>query len=131
MTLDDFYRRFPDEDAARAWFEAARWPNGPECPRCGTVGRAWWLAERKVWSCGGCRGQFSVTAGTPMHGTHLPLRTWLIAMWLMSASSKGISSLKLAEWLGLQHRTTWHLAHRIRAMPAWLREAATQPSAPD
>jgi hypothetical protein len=118
MAFDDFYRRFPDEDAARGWFEAARWPNGPECPPCGTVGRAWWLAERKVWSCGGCRGQFSVTAGTPMRGTHLPLRTWLIAIWLMSASSKGISSLKLAEWLGLQYRTTWHLAHRIRAMMA-------------
>jgi hypothetical protein len=53
-----------------------------------------------------------------MRGTHLPLRTWLIAIWLMSASSKGISSLKLAEWLGLQYRTTWHLAHRIRAMMA-------------
>jgi len=62
--------------------------------------------------------RFSVTAGTPMHKTHLPLCTWIIASYLLTTSSKGISSLKLASLLGLQYRTTWHLAHRIRAMMA-------------
>src|SRR5215813_4045329 len=60
--------------------------------------------------------RFSVTAGTPMHKTHLPLCTWIIAAYLLTAGSKGISSLKLASLLGLQYRTTWHLTHRIRAM---------------
>lgn len=118
MTLNEFRNRFPDEDAARAWFERARWPDGPECPRCGLVGRAWWVTTKRVWCCRGCRSQFTVTAGTPMHRTHLPLLTWLQAMWLISASSKGISAMKLAEWLGVAYQTAWHLGHRIRAMMA-------------
>lgn len=60
--------------------------------------------------------RFSVTAGTPMHKTHLPVCTWIIAAHLLATSSKTISSLKLASLLGLQYRTTWHLARRIRAM---------------
>jgi hypothetical protein len=53
-----------------------------------------------------------------MHKTHLPLSTWLIAMYLIATSSKGISAKKLSEWLGLQYRTVWHLCHRIRVMMA-------------
>jgi hypothetical protein len=53
-----------------------------------------------------------------MHRTHLPLVTWIEAMWLISASSKGISAMKLAEWLGVAYKTAWHLGHRIRAMMA-------------
>ena len=68
------------------------------------------------FTCLSCYSRFSVTAGTPMHGTHLPIATWIIASYLIVTSSKGISSLKLASLLGLQYRTTWHLTHRIRAM---------------
>jgi len=60
--------------------------------------------------------RFSVTADTPMHKTHLPISTWIIAAYLLTTGSKGISSLKLASLLGLQYRTTWHLTHQIRAM---------------
>lgn len=118
MTLNDLHKQFPNEEAARAWFERARWPDGPVCPRCGLVGQAYWISTRRVWCCGGCKSQFTVTAGTPMHRTHLPLVTWSQAMWLISASSKGISAMKLAEWLGVAYQTAWHLGHRIRAMMA-------------
>lgn len=119
MTLNDLIRRFPDDETARLWLESVRWPDGPECPWCGAVGHAVWIKTRKVWSCSsGCRRQFTVTAGTPMHKTHLPLLMWVQAMWLMAASSKGISACKLSEWMGVQYRTAWHLAHRIRAMMA-------------
>lgn len=116
MTLFELQRSFPNEDACRAWLEAVRWPHGPECPACGTVGRAAPIKNRPKWSCISCRAQFSVTAGTPMHKTHLPLTVWITAMWLMACSSKGISAKKLGEWLGLPYRTAWHLSHRIRAM---------------
>jgi hypothetical protein len=53
-----------------------------------------------------------------MHKTRLPLTMWITAMWLMAASSKGISAKKLGEWLDIQYRTAWHLSHRIRAMMA-------------
>lgn len=118
MSLRAFTDLFPDEDAARTWFDKARWPNGPECPSCGTIGRSTYLKTRSVWRCTECDHQFSVTAGTPMHRTHLPLLTWAHAIYLILASSKGISAMKLAERLDVSYGTAWHLGHRIRAMMA-------------
>jgi len=117
MSLRAFNAMFPDEDAARTWFERARWPHGPECPKCGSVNHAAWLKTRR-WNCMGCNHQFTVTAGTPMHRTHLPLLTWAHAICLIVASSKGISAMKLAEMLGVHYGTAWHLGHRIRVMMA-------------
>lgn len=71
LTLRAFNDLFPDEDAARAWFERARWPDGPVCPVCGCVNRACRLRTIRRWERTACRRQFSVTAGTPMHRTHL------------------------------------------------------------
>lgn len=118
LTLRAFNDLFPNEDAARAWFEHARWPDGPVCPVCGCVNHACWLRTIRRWECTACRRQFSVTAGTPMHRTHLPLLTWAQAIYLIVASSKGISAVKLSEMLGVSYETAWHLGHRIRAMMA-------------
>ena len=57
LSLSAFSAMFPDEEAARQWFERARWPNGPECPHCGKVGHAWWVRTVRRWSCGGCTKQ--------------------------------------------------------------------------
>ena len=118
MSLRAFNEMFPDEDAARTWFERARWPNGPECYHCGVAGNAAYMPKTKFWHCKACKKQFSVTAGTPMHRTHLPLLTWAHAIYLIVASSKGISAAKLSEMLDVQYATAWHLGHRIRAMMA-------------
>ncbi len=118
LTLRAFNDLFPDEEAARAWFERARWPDGPVCPSCGTVGESHWIRTARRWNCKGCRHQFTVTAGTPMHRTHLPLLTWAQAIYLIGASSKGISAVKLSEILGVSYETAWHLGQRIRAMMA-------------
>ena len=118
LSLRDFNRLFPDEEAARAWFEGARWPDGPVCPSCGSVGGAYWLKTVRRWHCQGCSKQFTVTAGTPMHRTHLPLLVWAQAIYLTVSSSKGISAVKMAEILGVSYETAWHLGHRIRAMMA-------------
>jgi len=117
LTLSELQRRFSDEKKCLAFLERARWPRGPVCPACGTIGHASRITTRPgEFTCLSCKRRFSVTAGTPMHKTHLPICTWLIATYLLATSSKGISSLKLAGWLGLQYRTVWHLTHRIRAM---------------
>ncbi len=117
LTLAALQKRFCDEDTCLAFLEQARWPVGPVCPACGTTDRASRITTRPgLFTCLECGKQFSVTAGTPMHKTHLSLCTWIIAAYLIATSSKGISSLKLAGLLGLQYRTTWHLTHRIRAM---------------
>jgi transposase-like protein len=118
MSLTAFNALFPSEDAARAWFERARWPDGPQCPACGVVGNASWQKPRRKWRCRACLGDFTVTAGTPMHRTHLPLLTWLQAFYLIVASSKGISAVKLGEMLDVSYPTAWFLGHRIRAMMA-------------
>ena len=119
LTLAELQRRFSDEAECRALLERARWPNGPVCPRCGSIDHASRITTRPGdFTCLDCERRFSVTAGTPMDHTHLPICTWIIAAYLLTTSSKGISSLKLASLLGLQYRTTWHLARRIRAMMA-------------
>ena len=70
------------------------------------------------FTCLDCRHRYSVTSGTALHNTKLPLRTWLIAMYLIATSSKGISAMKLSEWLGISYKSAWHLGHRVRAMMA-------------
>ncbi len=117
LTLAALQRRFSDPAACLTVLERARWPDGPVCPACGVVNRASRITTRPGnFACLDCGKRFSVTAGTPMHRTHLPIATWIIAAYLIASSSKGISSLKLSSLLDLQYRTTWHLTHRIRAM---------------
>jgi hypothetical protein len=72
---------FSDEDAERAWFKRARWPNGPECYHCGVIGNAAFMPKTKFWHCEACKKQLSVTAATLMHRTHLPLLTWAQAIY--------------------------------------------------
>jgi len=117
LSLRAFNALFPDEDSARGWFERARWPQGPECSGCGSVNRARWINTRRVWACRECDRQFTVTAGTPMHRTRVPLLSWLQAIHLIVASSKGVSAMKLAEMLDVSYPTAWFMGHRIRAIP--------------
>ena len=108
------------EDEARETLERIRWPNGPVCPHCGCTEGHTKLAGKKhrtgVWKCnGGCAQQFSVTVGTVMEGSHLPIRTWLMAFSILCSAKKGVSALQLQRQLGLgSYRTAWHLCHRIR-----------------
>ncbi len=107
------------EDEARAYLESIRWPDDPVCPHCGCYGRAYKLngkAHRKgLYKCGDCRSQFTVTVGTIMHRSHIPLDKWVLAFHLICSSKKGISALQLQRNLDLgSYRTAWHMAHRIR-----------------
>lgn len=115
---------FQDESAARAFLEAKRWPDGAVCPHCGVIGEAYRLrptidgqktAVRKgVWKCGGCREQFTVTVGTVMEDSHIPLNKWLLAFHLLCASKKGMSAHQLHRMLGVTYKSAWFMAHRIR-----------------
>ena len=110
-----FLDQFPDQTACIAHLEAVRWPRGVVCPKCGEVGNARPHTHRDdYWYCWGCRAQFNVLNDTPMEGTHLPLRTWFGAIFLMSTSSKGVSAMVLSRQLNLGYKTAWFLAHRIR-----------------
>ena len=103
-----------DTDAeCRAYLEALRWPKGVECPRCESksISR---IQVRKVFECDKCRYQFSVTAGTIFHDSHLPLPKWFLAIFLITESRKGMSALQLKRLLKVSYKTAWYLCHRIR-----------------
>jgi transposase-like protein len=116
--------QFSDEDSARGYLEAKRWPDGAVCPHCGVVGESYRLkptengekhARKGLWKCGGCREQFSVTVGTIFEDSHIPLHKWLLAIHLLCSSKKGISAHQLMRNLSLgSYRTAWFMAHRIR-----------------
>lgn len=117
MTFADLVARFPNQKAAIEFLEAVRWPSGVSCFRCGCVDVSPVKSRRvrPIYYCTGCKTQFSVTTGTVMEDTKIPLHKWLMAIHLMCASKKGISSLQLHRMLGLARRSAWHLSHRIRS----------------
>jgi len=115
ITLFELQRMFPDEGAARQWFEEIIWPDGPQCPHCGS------LAVRKVkdekpmpYRCGSCRKHYSVKTGTLMAGSPLPLLKWVYAIYLDTTSLKGVASMKLHRELGITQKTAWFMQQRIR-----------------
>jgi transposase-like protein len=95
---------------------AIRWPNGPVCDKCGSVNNAGKSHRPRYWHCHNCRQMFSVTAGTPMEETRLPLPKWFAAIFLIVTSSKGVSSMAVKRQIGVGYKTAWFLTHRIRAM---------------
>jgi transposase-like protein len=111
---------FTDNDKAREALEAIRWPEGPFCPHCGNsdqgkIAKGEGKATRPgLYYCAECNGQFTVTVGTVMERSKIPLSKWLMAMHLMGASKKGISALQLQRMLGVTYKTAWFLCHRIR-----------------
>src|SRR5579864_8795629 len=111
---------FTDEDTAREALELVRWPGGTVCPHCGNldqskIAKGHGKASRPgLYYCAACNGQFTVTVGTVMERSKIPLTKWLLAMHLMGASKKGISALQLQRMLGVTYKTAWFLCHRIR-----------------
>jgi transposase-like protein len=105
---------FHDEETARVWFEAARWPNGPICPHCkGAKHYATKKAGR--YRCGApeCRKDFTVQTGTVMERSHAKLTQWAMAFHLGASGKKGFSAHQLHRELGCQYNTAWFLHHRV------------------
>ena len=125
---------FQDEDKAREYLEAMRWPDGVVCPHCGLVGEAYKITVREktfeeikatrkrirkprkgLWKCAGCRKQFTVTVKTIFEDSHIPLHKWLLAIHLLCSSKKGMSAHQLMRMLDIrQYKSAWFMAHRIR-----------------
>lgn len=109
---------FIDADKAREYLEALRWPNGPVCPHCGVEGQHYALKGAKcrpgLWKCKDCRKQFSVTVGTVFERSRIDLNKWLLAVHLMCASKKAMSSHQIHRMLGVTYKSAWFMTHRIR-----------------
>src|SRR5262245_27710523 len=107
LTLDQINTWFATDESARQYLESIRWPDGPVCPHCG--GKTSWEIKpnrnKKIRAglrhCTDCKKQFTVTVGTIFEDSHIPLRKWLVAWYLLCSSKKGISSLQIQRMLGL------------------------------
>jgi transposase-like protein len=109
---------FHNEEAAYAWVESRVWPDGPICPHCGgteRIGKMGGNATRiGLHKCYQCRKQFTVKVGTVFESSHVPMRFWVQAMYLLCSSKKGISSNQLHRTLGVTLKTAWFMSHRLR-----------------
>ena len=124
--------QFHNEEAAYEWVEARLWPQGPVCPHCGCakehVGKLQGKSTRPgLYKCYGCRKPFTVKMGTVMEASHVPLRVWLQAIYLLCSSKKGISTRQLQRTFGCGLKTAWFLSHRIREAMADLGIANSGP----
>lgn len=111
--------KFHDDDVARAHLESLLWPDGPTCPRCGVMGDRITKLQGKstrpgVYKCKDCRKPFSVTVGTVMERSHIPLSKWVLAAQFMASSKKSMSALQLQWMLDTNYETAWFLFHRLR-----------------
>jgi transposase-like protein len=107
---------FRDDAASRKLIESVRWPDGPVCSHCGTVGHAYPIKKAGWYRCAEkeCRKDFTVTTGTVMERSHIPLHKWLTAFYLLNSSKKGISAHQLHRTLGIRYQSAWFMCHRIR-----------------
>ena len=120
MSVIELFKMFPDNASARKWMEDLRWPNDERhCPHCGSLKTKTVPNEKPMpYHCGDCRKYFSVKTGTVMQSSKIGLQKWVIAIYLMSTSLKGVSSMKLHRDLGVTQKTAWFLAQKIRQ--GWL-----------
>ncbi len=103
-----FHDLYGGEDQCRQALFRWRWPGGFVCPRCGAT-RHCEIAGRGLYQCAVCRHQVSLTAGTLFHATKLPLTLWFLAIYHMTQSKKGISSIELGRRLGVTQTTAWKI----------------------
>ena len=124
LSILEFQERFATEDACREYLFASRWPEGFVCPACGSSRAGEMHRRRLLWQCKHCAQQTSATAGTVMHATRTPLRTWFWAAYLVATHHPGISAKQLQRQLGLsRYETAWLILQKLRrAMVAPERE---------
>lgn len=116
LSLPQFLRRFGTREQCLNALERARWPAGFRCPHCaGRAGSRFERGSQRLWQCQGCRKQTSVTAGTVLADTKLPLSTWLMALYFVAHAKNGIAALELSRHLGVCYRTAWRMKHKLMA----------------
>ncbi len=121
MNITDLAPYFADEAKAVEFVESLIWPDGPHCPHCGAVDKLYRIKpnpKRRVrhglWKCGHCKKQFTVKVGTIFEDSKIPLSKWLMVIYLMCSSKKGISAKQIERSIGVSYKSAWFMCHRIR-----------------
>lgn len=111
--MDFLTKRFPTEESATAFFVEKRWDKYILCPYC-EGDRVYIGKSKQPYKCSECNRKFTAKTGTIMEGSHISLRIWLLAMYLMGTARKGVSSIQMSKTLGVTQKTAWFMAQRIR-----------------
>ncbi len=116
MSIIELMQKFPDEQSAEKWLEEMRWGDKITCPSCASenIKQNKMASRKEPYRCGGCRKFFSVKTDTIMHKTKITMREWVYAIYFISTSLKGVSSMKLHRDLGRTQKTAWLLSQKIR-----------------
>ncbi len=118
MSMRELFRMFPDDTIAEGWFVETRWGGSPACTACGSLDVKTNAVHKSMpFRCRDCKKRFSVRTGTAMQSSKLGYQTWAIAIYLLTTSLKGVSSMKMHRDLEVTQKSAWHLVHRIRQ--AW------------
>jgi transposase-like protein len=104
---------FSDPGRAHKFAVSLRWPNGVECPRCGSKEHSY-ISTRRIWFCKGCKKQFTIKVTSIFEDSPLGMDKWMLAVWLIVTCKNGISSYEIASHLGITQKSAWHLMHRVR-----------------
>ncbi len=112
-SLTQMMARFPDEQSCIDHLTAIHWRNGAFCPHCGSV-KVYTFKDRRTHKCGDCHQKFSIKVGTVFEDSHIPLRKWFLAIYLITSHKKGISSIQLGKDIGVTQKTAWFMNHRLR-----------------
>jgi transposase-like protein len=122
VKLIEITKQFASDDACLDYLERMRWPDGLACVHCGEMGRVCKITREtkgknkrtRLYQCLACGKQFSATSGTIFNDSHLPLTKWFMAIAMICEAKEGLSAKQFERHLGVNYRTAWHLAHRIR-----------------
>jgi len=122
LNLIKLAREYSDEDRARELLETLRWPDGAKCPHCGEAepyklqpkATSKRPGRKGLYKCRKCRKQFTVTVGTIFEDSHIPISTWLQAIFILCSSKKSVSAHQLHRMLGITYKSAWFMAHRLR-----------------
>lgn len=108
-----FSERYATEEVCRQKMFEMRWPEGFVCPKCGAHSFCF-VEKRNCYQCNTCKNRTTPRVGTVMQNSHLPYKTWLWAIYLLSSDKSGISAMELQRQLHVTYKTAWYLLHRIR-----------------
>lgn len=114
ITVQDFFKRFPDDDACLAHLMKARYGDNPTCPKCRRDAKFYRLSNHPAYSCEWCGHHIHPMVGTPFHRSHTPLQKWFYAMYMFTTTRNGVAAKELQRQLGLPYKTAWRMGHEIR-----------------
>ncbi len=112
-SLIELVTAIPDEQTAIDHFTDIRWKNGAFCPHSGST-RVYHFSDKRTHKCGDCRKRFSIKVGTIFEDSKIPMRKWLVAIWMITSHKKGVASTQLARDIQVTQKTAWFMLHRLR-----------------